>query len=64
MTSPGPLQAWGALRTPVSYTHLDVYKRQLAAISKIIAHHHVARTQLTHDPVSYTHLVFTVLFSA
>ena len=56
---------------PVSYTHLDVYKRQVliyfALVSNPVAHLSVGRKAITElqvqvlsqGSVSYTHLVFT-----
>ena len=51
----------------VSYTHLDVYKRQILYMANnneierrrtfaIIAHPDAGKTSLTEKPVSYTHL--------
>ena len=51
-----------ATPVPVSYTHLDVYKRQLynhAVLSTFPSMHLKALHTITpppHDPVSYTHL--------
>ena len=48
---------------PVSYTHLDVYKRQVEAQLKRLSRDRTRplllrgdREQVLHDPVSYTHL--------
>ena len=58
--------ALGATDTPVSYTHLDVYKRQQDdcvrknpfnfKLSEIIENDTKEKVALTEEPVSYTHL--------
>ena len=46
---------------PVSYTHLDVYKRQriYGGTAQLIKRHKKTELHIQHDiyPVSYTHLV-------
>ena len=45
--------------SPVSYTHLDVYKRQAINTSNVIFlyfHYQILQNTTRHIPVSYTHL--------
>ena len=42
--------------TPVSYTHLDVYKRQVQVIGKKIVLYKEQFFCRSPEPVSYTHL--------
>ena len=42
--------------TPVSYTHLDVYKRQADAVDNQCANHEQQALAQFSEPVSYTHL--------
>ena len=48
----------GSSYNPVSYTHLDVYKRQEDRIRSAAAHilHAQMELETVVDPVSYTHL--------
>ena len=46
----------------VSYTHLDVYKRQVSVLSNIKRFSYIPQTHLLNvETVSYTHLVFEMI---
>ena len=53
--------------TPVSYTHLDVYKRQVMHRVSYIIRRYLRKQELQsfqrHQPVSYTHLVLFFVLS-